>query len=55
MWGAFSSLLFATFAVCFMRYNKNKFYSKKPGWDKFDITLKKIYGRDEKLNTMADG
>lgn len=34
-WGAFFNVLFAGFALFFLAYNKKKFYSKNPEWDRF--------------------
>ena len=39
-WGAFFNVLFTLFAIVFMQYNRRKFYSRNPDWDRFKKHLR---------------
>ena len=38
-WGALWGVLFAVFALFFLRYNREKFYKKNPEWERFKKAL----------------
>lgn len=42
LWGALWGVLFAVFALYFLKRNKNEFYKKKPEWNEFDQEIDKI-------------
>lgn len=42
LWGAFWGVLFSVFAFYFLVFNRNQFYNKNQGWDRFEDKMREI-------------
>lgn len=52
LWGALWGVLFAVFALYFLKRNKKEFYKKKPEWNDFDQEIEKI--KDKNFRKVSD-